>query len=371
MRNRTLPTRRGAIYVLVLISSLIVTLIGILAHRMVLSQARVARLHAQQDRAAALAESAVQWGIHYVTLKDDWRSVLTSGDIVRTMTLGDGQISITVTDEGDGDLADSDSDAFTITGTGTIGDAVQTYKVTLAILTGGAHPALDESLTVGGTLSVDKYTLNLESGGTAKKLQQRNGSGYYPPIVSTENPVDYPDPTLISTWAAMGTLIPRSVHNGNITDTTFSKTQAPFSVTPDSNGIYVIDAEGGNVRLNNVRSTGTLVVINLGSAELDIVSSRFSFGDHGGPTLIADGLADFRTGWFVGVSQGLIYIDGDAEFNQEFMLVGSMMVTGDVTINTSYVSINDHPSAVAGPPEGFEEIVGLRVVQGSWERIVN
>jgi len=369
--RRALPTRRGAIYVLVLIVSIIVTLIGILALRMVQSQARVARLHAQRDKASALAESAVQWGIHYASLKADWRDDVTSGAVFQTMALGDGQITVTLTDEADGDLADDDTDSFTITGTGTIGDASQTYSVELEYPVGEAHPALDESLTVGGRLYVDPNTLYLESGGTAGSVRKRNNSLWISPPVSTESPVDYPDPKLIDTWAAMGTLIPRSVHGGNITNTAFSKTTAPFSITPDPKGIYVLDAEGNNININNTQFTGTLVVINLGTAELDLTGCRFNFGDHGGPTLIVDGDVDFDLGWGAGVSQGIIYVDGDARMDQEFMLVGTMVITGYLYINTSFVSINDHPDATAGPPEGFAEIQSLRVKGGTWKRLVN
>ncbi len=371
MTNHKTPTRRGAIYVLVLIVSIIVTLIGILAHRMVQSQARVARLHAQRDKAAALAESAVQWGIHYTSLKDGWRDDATSGAVFQTMTLGDGQITVTMTDETDGDLADDDTDDFTITGTGTIGDASQTYSVQLEFPVGDVHPALDESLTVGKRLYVDPSTLYLENGGTAESVRKRNNSAWVSPPVSLESPVDYPDPKLIDTWAALGTLIPRSVHGGNISGAAFSKSTAPFGITPDPKGIYVLDAEGAGINITSTQFTGTLVVINLGTSELDLTSCRFNFGDDGGPTLIVNGNVDFDLGWGAGVSQGIFYVDGDAHVDQEFMLVGTMIVSGTLTINTSFMSINDHPSSVAGPPEGFTEIEGLRVVAGSWERVVN
>lgn len=371
MRRHQPQTRRGAIYILVLIVSIIVTLIGILALRMVQSQARVARLHAQRDKAAALAESAVQWGIHYASLKADWRDDATSGTIFQTMALGDGQITVTYTDETDGDLSDDDTDSFTITGTGTIGDASQTYAVELEYPVGEAHPALDESLTVGGRLYVDPSTMYLESGGTASSVRKRNNSIWLISPVTLESPVDYPDPKLIDTWAAKGTLIPRDMHGGNVKDATLSSTAAPFGLSPDPNGIYIIDAEDHDLDIDTCSVVGTVVVINLTDHNLDIVNTRFNFGSHGGPTLIADGETRIKNGFGTGVSQGILYIDGPAKFEAEFMLVGTMIVTGDLEVATYYVSINDHPSAVAGPPEGFTEIEAMRVKIGSWERLVN
>lgn len=365
-------SRRGSIYVLVLIVSIIVTMIGILALRMVQSQARVARLHAQRDKAAALAESAVQWGVHLVTLRDGWRSTITSGSIIRTMDLGEGQISVTITDTVDGDLTDNDSDEFIITGTGTIGDAVQTLSLAFEIESGAAHPALNESLTVGGTLFVDPNVLTLESGGTAQSLRTKNGSLYLLfPVVATESPVDYPDPMLISRWASKGTLITRAMHGGNVKDATLSSTAAPYGLSPDPNGIYIIDAENHNLDIDTCSVIGTVVVINLNDNNLDIVNTRFNFGSHGGPTLISDGETRIKNGFATGVSQGILYIDGLAIIEAEFMLVGTMIVTGNLEVATTYVSINDHPSAVAGPPEGFTEIIGLRAVPGSWKRVVN
>ncbi|HBU41500.1 MAG TPA: hypothetical protein DEB57_01250 [Microbacterium sp.] len=187
------PTRRGTIYILVLMTSIIITLIGILGFRMVESQARVARIDAQRDNAAALAESAVQWGIHYVMLADDWRDSVNSSETIRTMTVGDGQISVLLFDP-DGDLADEETDAVTIVGTGTIGDASQSYAVTLQPGTDGSHPSLEKSITAGGMLTVNPNVLWLESGGTAQDQQRRDGRNHSTPVVDEQDPVDLPNP---------------------------------------------------------------------------------------------------------------------------------------------------------------------------------
>ncbi len=371
MMIRNTPTRRGAIYVLVLVVSIIVTLIGILAQRMVQSQARVARIHAQRDKAAALAESAVQWGIHLVSLNDAWRVSLTSGSQIRTMNLGEGQISVTITDKVDGDLADSETDEFTITGTGTIGDAVQTYSVSLEIPVGAAHPSLDKSLTAGGRLEVDPGTLTLESGGTARSQYNRLGLPYVIPTVTISNPVDLPNPALIDIWVQKGTVIPAALHKNKIESATFSSTAAPYGITPNPDGIYVIDGGAKHVEMRYCQIQGTLIVKNLGGKVLDLEACRFSFGANGGPTLIVDGDASFDTGFAAGVSQGLMYVNGFVEFVREYMMVGTMIATGNVTVKTTYVSINDHPSATAGPPEGFNVPESLRVKAGSWQRNVN
>jgi len=369
MIKPNVPSRRGTIYILVLMTAVIVTLIGILGFRMVESQARVARIDAQRDNAATLAESAVQWGIHYVMLADGWRDSVSSGANIRTMTLGDGQISVLLFDP-DGDLADDDTDAVTIVGTGTMGDATQSYAVTLEPGTDGPHPSLDKSITVGGLLIADKNTLWLESGGTAQDQEQQNGTPISPPVVDEEDPVDVPDPALIALWAVRGTLVARSNHGGAISGETFSASVAPYGLTPNANGIYVIDAEDENLSIDNCDFTGTLVVINLGNHELRISNTQLTMGAHGGPSLITDGDTRLELGFSAGASDGIFYLDGDVEINNFMMLTGLLIVTGELDVNTSSVIISDSAAAVAGPPAGFNDVTPLRVVEGSWIRVV-
>ncbi|MFI4872285.1 MAG: hypothetical protein ACIARQ_10780 [Phycisphaerales bacterium JB061] len=366
----TTPTRRGTIYILVLMTSIIITLIGILGFRMVESQARVARIDAQRDNAAALAESAVQWGIHYVMLADDWRDSVNSSETIRTMTVGDGQISVLLFDP-DGDLADEETDAVTIVGTGTIGDASQSYAVTLQPGTDGSHPSLEKSITAGGMLTVNPNVLWLESGGTAQDQQRRDGRNHSTPVVDEQDPVDLPNPGLVDIWAAKGTLIPRSTHGGNISSKTFSKSQAPYGLTPDPNGIYVINAEGHDVMMSNCSTSGTIVVVNLGSRDFRATSSKFTMGDHGGPSLIVDGDGVLELGAFSGMSDGIFYFSDDVYINNYLFLIGVLIAGDRVDVNTSSVIISDSAAAVAGPPEGFNDVTPLRVVEGSWLRIVN
>ena len=365
----TAPTRRGTIYILVLVSAVIVTLIGVIGLRLAHTQAAVARADAQRDEAMSLAESAVQWGIHYVMLSTDWRDGTTSGATIRTMPLGEGTLSIAIVDL-DGDLGDNAQDPFTIVGTGTIGDASQSLAVTFTNGTGGPHPALEQSITVGGVLSANPNTVWPENGGTVKEQKRLNGAPLSPKVASEADPVDLPDPGLIQTWAAKGTLIPRSLHGGSISATTFSNISAPYSVTPNPSGIYVIDAEGSDLTLSGVNSTGTIVVVNLGGT-LTALNSKFTMGTHGGPSLIADGHAVLEVGSIAGISEGIFYFDGTVIMNQPLFLIGIFMATGDVTINTTAFTISHSNAAVAGPPEGFVQSTGFTVLPGSWVRLVN
>ena len=123
--------------------------------------------------------------------------------------------------------------------------------------------------------------------------------------------------------------------------------------------------------MSNCETAGTIVVINLDNHELRATNSKFTMGAHGGPSLITDGDAILELGIFAGMSDGIFYFDGDVDINSSLFLIGVFIATDDVDINTSSVVISDSDAAVAGPPEGFEAITPLRVVESSWIRIVN
>lgn len=354
-------------------TSVVVTLIGILSHRMVQSQARVARMDAQRDEAMALAESAVQWGVHYVTLKDGWRSAITSGQVIRTMPLGSGQVSVSIADA-DSDLDDNELEGFTVTGIGSLNGAVQTLSVDLEYQTGGPHPALLIPVSVGGSLYLDPNVLWTESRGVAGQVYRRDGSGYLLGIGSpadTANSVELPDPALIDLWANKGTLVTGALHNGTISGAMFTAAAAPYGLTPDPDGIYVIDANSSSLLITGCTFDGTLIVRNLRGNDVRIVNSLFTFGAHGGPTLIVEGNADLELGGTAGMSEGIFYINGNARIDAFLMLQGLLMVTGNLRVDTPSVVITNSATAVAGPPAGFTEIEGLAVVPGSWRRVVD
>lgn len=364
------PHRRGTMYLLVLVTTMIITVIGIIGYKMMRTQAAVARADIERDEALVLAESGVQWGIHLSSLKVDWRDAYTSGVNINTMSIGEGTMAVAFIDD-DGDLADDPLDPFWVRATGVVGDATQILEAQIELPQSTAHPALDDSLTVGGTLYIDDdKTFSLENGGTAYRHREADGDEAERWRVKISNPVEFPNPSLIQLWANKGTVIGRDVHGGKISGATLSDTQAPSGITPDPNGIYVIDTEGSNFDLEKCTVRGTLVIINSGTANIDIMESKFTFGDHGGPTLITDGETRLGLKFYPGVSQGIFYINGHAIIEQDMWMVGTVIVTGDLQFKTNYVSINDHPSATSGPPEGFHADEGYRLVAGSWRRVV-
>jgi len=94
-------------------------------------------------------------------------------------------------------------------------------------------------------------------------------------------------------------------------------------------------------------------------------------GDHGGPSLVADGDTILELGAIVGDSTGIIYCDGDMQINGYMGLGGTLIVTEDLDVDSTLLNIYDDPAAVDGPPEGFGDMSLMGVVEGSWIRVVN
>ncbi|GAB5495151.1 MAG: hypothetical protein Phyf2KO_02310 [Phycisphaerales bacterium] len=365
-------TERGTIYLLVLVSSVIVTLIGLMGFRMIRAQAAIAQSDTQRDEAVVIAESAVQWGIHIVTLKDDWRDDITSGVPIRTGPFGQGTMSVMITDVDDGDLADDTTDPFTIRGTGIVGDSTQMLELVVQPPVAEVHPALTRSLTVWWEVdNVKSSYFTLEDGGLARNVTGSTDAVFSE--IETTHPVPIPDASVIDTWAALGTVVPRSVHGEKLTGITLSTTSAPPGITPDPNGIYVIDCEKKQFEIESCTVEGTLVVINTRGSGIVSTDTRYNFGPNGGPTLLVDGNVEFSGAVMdTGVHQGLIYVNGDLNMASDTMFVGTIMVYGDLKVDSYMFSVSAHPSATDGPPTGFgTEGSNYAIDPGSWSRVVN
>ncbi|HED54094.1 MAG TPA: hypothetical protein ENJ00_07820 [Phycisphaerales bacterium] len=363
---------RGTIYILVLMVSVITTVIGLVGFRLLENQTRMSQNETERDEAMVLAESAVQIGVDAIMSTPSWRNIYQAvgGDVVTNKRMGRGSMSTTLVDD-DGDLSDDPSDSVTIVGSGSFGGSTQQLQITLDMVT-SPHPALNESIRLGGKLLADDGTMTLENGGTASDQSQRDGRPMTTPLVQIASPVDLPDASLVNTWAALGTPIPPGTNVTNIVGERFDSSNAPFGVAPDPNGIYIIDAGNGNVSLKNCQIRGTLIFINVKDRKQVEIGNdtKLEYGSSGGPTIIVDGDLLLNTGWSIGVQQGLIYCTGDLEIRDNFMLTGLIIAGGDVDVNSPFVSINANPSAVAGPPEGFTTDVGLRMRDASWQRVV-
>src|SRR5213592_3040504 len=93
IRSPKARCRRGAIYVYVLATSLLVTVIGLSVLNVAQINGRVTRVGNDAAEAEVLAESAVEFAANALAADSNWRSTYTSGSLTTGVALGHGTIS--------------------------------------------------------------------------------------------------------------------------------------------------------------------------------------------------------------------------------------------------------------------------------------
>ena len=131
MRQRPYRHRRGAIYMLILGSCLLVTVIGVAAVTAARIQARVALTGGDITQARMHARSAVDTAMHKIYKDPTWRTTYGNSNWPTDEPIGDGTFSIGVLDPEDANVPVGDSNPLIVTGVGKHGEAVQRLEVTL------------------------------------------------------------------------------------------------------------------------------------------------------------------------------------------------------------------------------------------------
>ena len=129
--------RRGSIYVVVLGTSMLVTVIGVSA----LMATRIERTYVEgcNDLEAARlhAHSAIEMGYFWINNDPDWRTTRANGIWLADQPIGTGTFTLAVIDPDDGDLKSEPNNRIVLTGTGIEGDTRFKLAVTFAVVDGG------------------------------------------------------------------------------------------------------------------------------------------------------------------------------------------------------------------------------------------
>ena len=151
--------RRGSMYIAVLLTASIVSLIGLSALTIHGLQRRAHESNLDVVDARLYAQSAVRLGMLQIENDPDWRYSKSSGAWATDIPLGNGTLSLEGTDTTDGNLADDPTDAIQLTGIGKKGQAIQRMSVTL-IPENRAFSALDSTAFAAGGISLANAQLN-------------------------------------------------------------------------------------------------------------------------------------------------------------------------------------------------------------------
>jgi carbohydrate binding protein with CBM4/9 domain len=122
-------SRTGGVYIAVLGTSLIVSLLALSALALQRIQNRMLDTSATIRQAQLNAEAAVELGLLAMKQNTNWRSTYTSGRWINARALTSGTCSLDGTDPVDGNLANNTTDPIVLTGIGDCGTAEQRVQV--------------------------------------------------------------------------------------------------------------------------------------------------------------------------------------------------------------------------------------------------
>ena len=127
-RLRDLP-RTGGVYIAVLGTSLIVSLLALSALALQRIQNRMLDTSANIRQAQLNAEAAIELGLLAMKQNTNWRSTYTNGRWINARALSSGTCSLDGTDPVDSNLANNTTDPVVFTGIGNCGTAEQRVQV--------------------------------------------------------------------------------------------------------------------------------------------------------------------------------------------------------------------------------------------------
>lgn len=401
--------RRGAIYVMLMATVAIVVALALTGAALVRVQRKAAELTIDTTEARAGARVAVEYAAAVIDSNSNWRADLTAAGGSNTLRYGRGEITYAVTDPVDGNLTNSVSDPVAVVGTGTVGAAAQQYsaKFTPKFLPMGC---LDSAVAIDGntglTNSVVSGTgriasnrnitgtsarvwLNAEAGGAV------SGAAFYGTTTSGAPARQMPDATVFSAYSSIAATASRA----DLDRMVLSPQKNPTSATLNTQGVYVMDCGGNDVRIRRSRLYGTLVLLNVGTLLIDKEIS-WEPAVPGYPALLVQGNVQFSTPMtplseanegtnfnpagapFKGVTnatkadvypceiKGLVYCSGDMTVSGELQIDGVLVVGGRLTV-TSSLSVRYDDTYYYTPPPGFRASTVMMLVPGTFAQVVH
>jgi len=202
---------RGSVYIAVLGTSLIVSLLALSAIGMQRTQRRAYHGSFDVVEARQYAQAALRMALLRMESDPDWRYNLPNGAWSADVPIGTGSYSIEATDPSDNDLRDAANEPVVLTGTGKKGQAVQKVSITLSP---ESRPlsSLKSTLHADGTITFTSATVQ-NSGvissnqtiaatassiaGTVEAVGPISGSSYSGTRTTPADKRDMPDPAKV------------------------------------------------------------------------------------------------------------------------------------------------------------------------------
>lgn len=403
----------GSVYLHVLASSLLVSVIGLGALAAVRVQMRSARLTRDYSEARACAVSAVELGLLHMGQDPNWRMTWSSGTWLADKPLGGGHFTLLGIDPQDNLLDDSESDPLVLTGIGTKGIARHKAQVVLVpvieplkalntclhasgliqvkagkqITAVGAPVSTNGQLDNDGTIDGNAEAQSIDHTGTITGLQTV-------PAPSKR----MPDAAVITEYISRATVVP---YTGTIDKAVLTPACNPWGPT-DANGLYYLDTGGNDLVIKNSRIHGTLIVkadgktvtldnamfcqsyraefpvllvqgnliIRCSSAQTVLSESvnGTNYNPAGAPY---EGIADGdMLDEYPNEIQGLVHVEGTLRLQQTARIAGVVICDGTVYAEETNTIIHD-AALYACPPDGYTYVSGMKISPHSWKQVVD
>jgi len=403
----------GSIYLQVLTSSLLITILGLGSLAAVRLQMRSIRLARDSAEARAAALSALELGMLQVKQNPNWRTAQPNGTWLDNKQLGTARFTLQGTDPQDGSLSDSAYEPLVLTGIGTKGNACHKAQVILVPVvkplaalssclaaSGQIVIANAKQITVvGAPLSTNDALRNSGKVDGNIEAQTLNPQGDIPGTRTVPGSIKpMPDTGVFASYVSKATAVP---YASTIEKVVLAPGCNPLGPT-DPNGLYVIDTNGGNLTLRNCRIYGTLIIL-AGTHSVTIDNAMFMQNYRSDfPVLLVQGNVDFKlksvteslsevacdtnfnpTGApYKGTSdsdksdeypneiRGLIHIKGSLTLWETTRTVGVVICEGTVTCQGTSTALYD-TSLYANPPQGYTFVERMKVSPGTWKQIVD
>jgi len=257
------PPRRGSAYVLVLVTAMILTVIGISSVAVSRVENRRAAMARNASEARLLAMTAIEHARVTIESTPLWTTLYVGKDLPLTTSYGGGTFEWRITDRGDG--------SYTIRGTGRKGGATRILSATygasggLAVLGKAAYAAgavVTGSTTnfVGGAIACgDTHTNNGAINGNVEAVKFVN-AGTVSGMITPGSVLPLPSSSVVGYYTSMATPILYTATLGSISTKLISANSNPYGL-PNSNGVYSITVPASStLTITKSRLVATLVV---------------------------------------------------------------------------------------------------------------
>lgn len=418
------PHRRGSIYVLVLLVSMIVLVSGLGA--IMLSRANVRTSIATRDwsEAGVAARSGIEYALAVMNSSSTWRSDATSGAPIGPMRVGNAAVSVELVDEADANLADDPSQSVRIYAAAKVNSAARTFSVLASpssttgldvlrcpVHTAGTLTVSGNAVVSGGPLSCAQTLSNSAQLTSDIETASLSSSGFINGYVRTGMPAKtMPGATAWTTLSAVATPIPFASLTGGTIDRAVITTAVNTTGNPaNPYGVYTITVPTlSTLTIKRSRLQATLLITL--SASSNLVVQDENLWDPGSttyPTLLVKGglltsatiggsttganLSEATTGTnynptnapyssvtdsdtldtYPSEIHGIVHImDASVTVTlaSNLKLIGSVIVQGNATINTA-ATLTANPTLLTAPPTGYSDASTIKMapVPGSYK----